>query len=157
MSATLISISKIAAAKHTIIFRHLILEIYNMANKQIDEIHCSNGLYSINHRPCDEDGKALTAVSISVDSLHRRMGHIAPEAARDLIQKGLVSAVIESDPSSIVQAVATLPRDGVIRWRAQVAVRAEYSWSAIERQLEAIYMKLLGRPGAPHEAATAKN
>ena len=93
MSATLISISKIAVAKHTVTFRNSILEIYDPAGKQIGEIRCSNGLYSVNHGPCDEDGKVLTAVSISIDSLHRRMGHIAPEAARDLVRKGLVLGV----------------------------------------------------------------
>jgi len=38
---------------------------------------------------------------ITLDELHRRMGHIAPHAAKDLVNKGMVTGLIlkaESEP-----------------------------------------------------------
>jgi hypothetical protein len=35
--------------------------------------------------------------TVTVDQLHRRMGHIAPQAARDLVKKGLVEGIALDD------------------------------------------------------------
>jgi hypothetical protein len=48
-----------------------------------------NGLYWIMH----DEGATHTVETISLDQLHRRMGHISPETACKMVQKGFVAGV----------------------------------------------------------------
>jgi hypothetical protein len=49
----------------------------------------AGGLYRTEHEP----GSANAAEILTLDQFHRRMGHIAPETARRLVQKGFVTGV----------------------------------------------------------------
>jgi hypothetical protein len=80
MSATLVSIAKVTNGK------------------LIGQIPRRNGLYQVNHGACDIDGRTLMAATVSIDELHRKMGHIAYDAAKALVQKGMVKG-IELDES----------------------------------------------------------
>jgi transposase InsO family protein len=95
MSATLVSIGRIVAAKHTVLFRGATLQILNSADKVVGEIPKLNGLYCVNHGPCEGEEKAQVAgnVSVSIDLLHRKMGHISYEAARTLIRQKMITGV----------------------------------------------------------------
>jgi hypothetical protein len=95
MSATLVSIGRIVAAKHTVVFRGTTLQILDPAGKVVGEIPKSGGLYTVNHGPYNKDGVALAArsVSVSIDSLHRKMGHISYEAVRNLVRQGMITGV----------------------------------------------------------------
>jgi hypothetical protein len=62
----------------------------------LGSITVRNGLYRVEHEP--EYGMAAVSEKITVDELHRRMGHIAPEAAKRLVKDGLVDG-IELDES----------------------------------------------------------
>lgn len=90
MSYTLISVSKITASGCAVVFRGHTCKIYNKANKLIGEIPKENGLYGTR---VNLEHAATTIEQISVDDLHRRMGHISMQAARDLVEKNLVSGI----------------------------------------------------------------
>jgi hypothetical protein len=70
-------------------------------------INKQNGTYRVQH-PSTNTG--ITAASadetISIDELHRRMGHIAPEAAKRLVKDGLVSG-IRLDASTELKSCAS--------------------------------------------------
>jgi hypothetical protein len=56
------------------------------------------GLYRVEH---DEHAMALIEM-LSIKEFHRRMGHIAPEAVKALVNRGMVEGVkLDSSPSSV--------------------------------------------------------
>ena len=72
------------------------LELFAPGGERIARIpQTPRGLYRVAHA----GEEAHVVDTISVMELHRRMGHIAPNAARALVEKGLVSG-IRLDPNS---------------------------------------------------------
>ena len=100
MGLTLISISRVAAAGYASLFRGSTCKIFDQRKKQIGEVHAKNGLYRVDHyaERREEMGGVAKEV-LTVEELHRRMGHIAPDAAKRLVSEGAVTG-IELDLSS---------------------------------------------------------
>ncbi|KAF9526825.1 hypothetical protein CPB83DRAFT_735063, partial [Crepidotus variabilis] len=97
MGLTIISISRIAAAGHAAIFRSRFCHIYDPKDRHIGEVPVTtNRLYCVD---CEEMIASVSTTGITVDDLHRCMGHIAHDAARKLVKDGLVTGVtlVEGD------------------------------------------------------------
>ena len=77
--------------------------IYNHKDKVIGRINARNGLYRVDHEMAvnvamaGEDREVLT-----IGELHRRMGHIALETAKQMVSSGAIRG-IEIDSASEIQ------------------------------------------------------
>lgn len=93
MNITLISISRVAAAGYTVVFSGNICRILDEEGEDIGQINVGGGLYRV-HCP-QSGGEYAGAVStvVTLDELHRRLGHISHEAARQLVKKGMVEGI----------------------------------------------------------------
>ena len=98
MSLTLVSISRIAAAGYATLFRDTSCRIYDVQRELVGEIPVGGGLYRVHHPPVDESA-ASVGETITVNDLHRRMGHIAHQAARDLVKQKLVDGLVLDETS----------------------------------------------------------
>jgi hypothetical protein len=103
MAVTLVSISRVAAAGSTVIFAWDVCRIYDRERRIIGNIKVKGGPYRVytTHPPGGEYARKTKEV-LSIDKLHRRLGHVAHERAKLLIKKGLVEGVeldMESRPS----------------------------------------------------------
>ena len=83
---TLISISKIAAASATVVFKGTSCKIFNPRNQKIGEIEVQNGLYKVAHEQSEYGGVARE-VMISLEEMHRRMGHVMPSSIKQMVAK----------------------------------------------------------------------
>ena len=92
MGVTLISISKIDVAGYAALFHKSQLRIFSSMKerKVLAQILIRNGLYRVEHEKDVDVAAAVIPEVISIEKLHRLMGHIAPEAARKMVEKGLV-------------------------------------------------------------------
>ena len=89
IGVTLVSISRIAATGHQVHFVDSTMKIFNSAKKLVGEVQVKGGLYRVEH-PVSAHAAMET---VTVDELHRRMGHIVPDAARNLVKEGLVTGI----------------------------------------------------------------
>ena len=80
---TLVSISKIAAAGYTAIFKNDVCRILDCTGRIIGEIEASNGLYRVSSNS-DRASVAITQKS-SIVALHKRLGHISPVTVKAMI------------------------------------------------------------------------
>lgn len=93
MGLNIISISRMAAAGYAAVFWNNLCRIFNPSKEQVGEIFMTaNGLYRVDH------GEVVAIVSepvtkLTLEELHRRMGHIAPQLAKRLVEKGIVEGV----------------------------------------------------------------
>ena len=92
MGVTLISIRKIDAAGYVVLFHKNQLQIFSSMKerKLLAQIPMVNGLYWVEHQDDVDLAVAVDPEVVSIEKLHRLMGHIAPEAAKTLVEKGLV-------------------------------------------------------------------
>ena len=103
MGLTLVSIGKITAAGYKVIFRGPTCKIFDPRDKVIGNIIVKNGLYRVDHDISVNVAVAGEAREVlTVEELHRRMGHIAPEAAKRMVSSGAVEGV-EIDHTSLIQ------------------------------------------------------
>ena len=103
MGVTLVSIGKIATAGYKVIFRGLACKIYDTKDKVIGQIHARNGLYRVDHLATINIAMTGEAREVlTVEELHRRMGHIAPEAAKQMVSNKSVEG-IEVDIATTIQ------------------------------------------------------
>jgi hypothetical protein len=95
LGLTLVSISKITDAGCCALFRDDFCRIFDQKQKVLGVINKRNGTYRVQHTTSTESGAtaASTIETVSVEELHRRMGHIAPEAAKRLVKDGLVTGI----------------------------------------------------------------
>ena len=99
----LILIGKITNTSYKVIFRGNTCIIYNSKDKVIGRINVKNGLYRVDHEiavnvtMAGEDREVLT-----IKKLHRRMGHIAPEVAKQMVSSGAIEG-IDVDLASRIQ------------------------------------------------------
>ena len=103
MGLTLVSIGKITAAGYKVIFQGLSCKIFDQKDKVIDQIMVKNGLYCVNHEAFINmviAGEAWEVITL--EDLHRRMGHIAPEAVKHMVSSGAVEG-IELELTSTIQ------------------------------------------------------
>jgi mRNA-degrading endonuclease toxin of MazEF toxin-antitoxin module len=102
LGLTLVSISKVTDAKFCALFRDDVCRIFDEKRKLLGAVKKTNGTYRVQH-----DATPVIAASaietISVEELHRRMGHIAPEAAKCLVKDGLVTG-IKLDESTHIES-----------------------------------------------------
>ena len=92
MGLTIISISHIAAAGYSTLFRANFCHIFDRRNSHIGHIHVtSNGLYRVDHE--ESTSAAEIKEKLSLLELHRKMGHIAPDAIRKLVKEGRVVGI----------------------------------------------------------------
>ena len=89
MGLTLVSIGKITAAGYKVIFRGPTCRIYNCKDKIIGQINARNGLYHVDHEIVVNAAMSGQAQEVlTIEELHRRMGHIAPETIRYMVSNG---------------------------------------------------------------------
>lgn len=105
MGVTLVSISRIDAAGWGVWFGDGACRIYNKMRKLMGRIDVKGGLYRVFHprKSAAKETAASTKEKMSVDELHRRMGHMAHEAAIKLVKDGLVTGIdldMSSKPST---------------------------------------------------------
>ena len=104
MGVTLISISRIAKSGSAVVFQGNYCRIYNQVRERIGEIRERSGLYRVFVLGPGESANSVDAdETVTVDELHRRLGHISQERAKLLIEKGLVEGVnLEADSEPTV-------------------------------------------------------
>ena len=87
---TLVSISKIDAARYAVLFHKNQLRIFSVTKgrKMLVQIPMKGGLYCVEHENHAGVAAAVVSEVVSIERLHRLMGHIAPEAAKALVDKG---------------------------------------------------------------------
>ncbi|KAJ3739967.1 hypothetical protein DFH05DRAFT_1362102, partial [Lentinula detonsa] len=101
MVVTLVSVSRITASGAQVLFDKTTCKIFNQAGV-IGIIPKSSGLYRV-YSPLSVDYAARAKEVLTIDELHRRLGHISHEAARTLVNKGLVLGVeLEEDSVATV-------------------------------------------------------
>jgi Reverse transcriptase (RNA-dependent DNA polymerase)/gag-polypeptide of LTR copia-type/GAG-pre-integrase domain len=94
MGVTLVSVSKIAKAGSTVVFQGNYCRIYNQDKDRIGEIPERNGLYRVFMMNSEAHANSVDVEDkLSVNELHRRLGHISQDRAKLLIEKGLVEGV----------------------------------------------------------------
>ena len=103
MGVTLISIGKITDSGCSVLFHGDICHIFDSSHGLLAEIPKGNGLYRT-YTPHSESAAYAAKVSevLTIDELHRRLGHVGHDAARLLVEEGLVKGVeldTESKPS----------------------------------------------------------
>ena len=102
MAFTLISVSCIDRAGFSLVIKAGICEIRTSSSKTIGRIPQARGLYRITDTktPPRPTHTANTASKeISINELHRRMGHVNHEDLRQMVEKGMVTG-IDLDVSS---------------------------------------------------------
>ena len=105
MGITLISISRVAGAGSTVVFTGNVCRIYSKDREIIGEIKVKGGLY----RVLTKGTKAYTYTAtpdnediLSIDELHRRLGHVSHDRAKLLVNKGLVKGVTLEPGTEVV-------------------------------------------------------
>jgi hypothetical protein len=94
---TLVSISHITAAGHKAIFDGPSLKIFSSVRKLLGEIPVSKGLYHVEHTE-----SAHTAMeTVTVNDLHHWMVHMAPDAMKLLVNRGIVEGIHLDESQSI--------------------------------------------------------
>jgi hypothetical protein len=97
MGVTLVSISKIAKAGSTVVFAEDFCRIYAKDKGVIGEIKVEGGLYRVYspYSPAHMVGgySADEKETMTVDELHRRLGHVSYERAKLLVKKGLIEGI----------------------------------------------------------------
>ena len=103
MGVTLVSISCIAGAGSTVVFTRNVCRIYTKNRDIIGEIKVKGGLYRVYMSGTKEGALAADATKVlSINDLHRQMGHVSHECARMLVKKGLVEGITLEDDSEVV-------------------------------------------------------
>lgn len=101
MGLTLISIGKIDVAGFASLFHKGLLKVFSCGKKKtkLAEIPLKNGLYRLEHEM--ERATVVKEELVTIEKLHRLMGHISPEAAKALVQKGVVEGFKLDESSKI--------------------------------------------------------
>ena len=104
MGLTLVSIGKITAAGYKVLFRGSTCKIFDSKDKIIGQVNVKNGLYCVDHDKMVNVGIAGEACEVlTLEELHRRMGHITPETAKKMVSSGAARG-IEIDFSTVIQS-----------------------------------------------------
>jgi hypothetical protein len=92
MGVTLVSIGKIDAAGYASLFHKNQLQIFSVmkGRKMLAQIPMKGRLYHVEHVKGVDVAAAVIPEVVSIEKLHRLMGHITPEATKALVEKGLV-------------------------------------------------------------------
>jgi hypothetical protein len=94
MGVTLISISCIANSGSAVIFSGRFCRIYNQEKERVGEIKQRGGLYQVYSTNSKAEANITNSTAtVSIDELHRRLGHVSHEQAKLLVAKGLVDGI----------------------------------------------------------------
>src|ERR1700678_1033216 len=105
MGVTLISIGKIDTAGCAALFHKNQLRIFSSMKekKLLAQIEMKDGLYRVEHeKDVDLVAAAVIPEVVTIEKFHRMMGHIAPEATKTLIEKGLVEGFKLDESSNML-------------------------------------------------------
>ena len=102
MGLTLVSIGKITAASYKVIFRVMSCRIYDQKDKIIGQINAKNGLYRVDHGVFVNTSMTEAPEVVSIEEIHGRMAHIAPETIKKMVSKGVIQGV-EIDSTAEIQ------------------------------------------------------
>jgi len=111
---SLVSISRIDDAGFSVTFGNQYCTIHNKVGDVIGSIAKSKNLYQVIRQPNAQLGSSNVAkivdepTKLSIMELHRRMGHIAPSAAKNLIINGHVAGVTLIDSMESLQCEACI-------------------------------------------------
>ena len=129
LGLTLVSISKITDAGCSVLFRDKICKIFDKRRRPLGIVNKENGTYRVNHdaEPGVVAAAADTDETVTVEQLHRRMGHIAPDAAKRLVKE---AKGIRLDESSTIESCdscryAKMTRKAVSKERADDTLQAD--------------------------------
>ena len=120
MGVTLVSISHIATAGSTVIFSGDNCRIFNNLKSLLGKIEMSQGLYHV-YSACEEPAGYAGRVKelLMIDELHHHLRHVMHEAAKKLVEDGLVKGVEldeESKPTVCVLLADTCAFAWVLPW-----------------------------------------
>ena len=88
------SISKIASAGSTVVFTGNFCQIYNKNKVLVGEIEVKGGLYCVYYSKIGTRGYSAEINEVlSINELHRCLGHVSHDRAKLLVGKGLVKEV----------------------------------------------------------------
>jgi len=104
MGVTLVSISCIAAAGSTVIFSGGSCHIFHDSKRVLGRIEANQGLYRMYTARAETAGYAGRVKELlTIDELHRCLGHVAHYVAQMLVKKGLITGV-ELEPNSMASS-----------------------------------------------------
>ena len=105
MGITLVSISRVAGAGSTVVFTGNVCRIYSKDREIIGEIKVKGGLYRVLTKGTKAYAYTATPNNeeiLSIDELHRRLGHVSHDRAKLLVNKGLVEGVTLDPDTEVV-------------------------------------------------------
>jgi Pol polyprotein, beta-barrel domain/GAG-pre-integrase domain len=98
LAFTLISLTCCDAAGFSVLLKDRKCIIRDARGTMLGQVPLSDGLYKVEHK--DTAAAANTACKrLTLDKLHRRMGHISPQVARNLVRDGTITG-LEVDMTS---------------------------------------------------------
>lgn len=90
---TLVSVGRLDEEGYSTTFANGKCIIRDMSGTRLAEIpRTSRGMYKIESDSTPESANSV-ADAISLDELHRRLGHISPRTAKQLVQKGMITGL----------------------------------------------------------------
>ena len=94
MGVTLVSVGQITSAGSSLLFHGDTCRIYNPSKTLLAQIPKRGGLYH-NYTPRPEQANYAGKVKelLTIDELHRRLGHASHDYIRELLKRGLVTGV----------------------------------------------------------------
>lgn len=108
MGVTLVSISRITAAGTAVVFKDDVCRISRADGTTVAVIPRSNGLYRLRIPRSETAAPAIVQAAgpvraVTREELHRELGHIAPEAARNMVARGAVEGLVLSGTDGPVE------------------------------------------------------
>lgn len=99
MTVTLVSISRIALSGSTLVFHGEHCRIYDKNRRLLGKIVVKGGLYRVYAARPEGESAGKVEEMLTIDELHRRLGHVSHERARRLVEKKMVTGIL-LDPDS---------------------------------------------------------
>ena len=96
MGITLVSIGKLDVAGYVALFHDKRCQIFDARKKKLGEIPLTSGLYSLRSSHTARRlfaGLAKQGKPLTMQEVHERLGHIAPDSIRQMIQDGTVTSI----------------------------------------------------------------
>jgi hypothetical protein len=98
LAYTLVLIGQLDAASFTIEFGNGLCTIYDADSRTIGQVLRKCGLYCIVH---GAENVNVAVNTVSLEILHRCLGHIAHNAARKMVGKGLITGIKLNDNTAV--------------------------------------------------------
>jgi hypothetical protein len=99
LAFTLISLVRCDKAGFAVLLRDQHCTIRDAKGTTVGKIPLKEELYKVEHNSLTESAN-IVQKTLSIDELHRRMGHISPHAIKNLLVKGIITG-IEVDKKSV--------------------------------------------------------